>query len=119
MLRRKWRRFGDTALLKLTAGRLLNGDRSTLAMLPETNLVWTVLRARRAWQARCAAISAELKIPSERNSAWNARRRLCADVRPATQRILQPRSSALNVRSRSMVLAANRRTPPLQARLYS
>src|SRR5215472_7233678 len=100
MLRRKWRRFGDTALLKLTAGRLLNGARSTLAMLPETNLVWTVLRARRAGQARCAAISAELKIRTELNSASNAPRRSRANVRPATQRIPQQRNSASNVLSR-------------------
>jgi hypothetical protein len=37
--------LGRTALLKLAAECLLNGAKSTLAMLPETKLVWTVLRA--------------------------------------------------------------------------
>ena len=40
--------------MKLVSGCLLSGAKSTLAMLPETNLVWTVLRA--IWGIRNALL---------------------------------------------------------------
>ena len=95
----------------------LNGAKSTLAMFPETNLVWTVLRARGLGQPPCAVQNAALKILIGRNSAWNARRRSRADVHAAKQRIHQPRSSALNVRSRLRV-PANRGGNPMRAPRY-
>ena len=63
--------FVEPARMKLLAGRLLNGAQSTLATLPETNLVWTVLRA--IWgNPQCVAPSAVLTIEEAHASATNA-----------------------------------------------
>jgi hypothetical protein len=45
-LTREWRPFGEVRAPEIGGkARLFNGAKSTLAMLPETHLVWNVLRA--------------------------------------------------------------------------
>ena len=109
---RTLRRLGEACASKLPPLRPLNGANSTLAMSPETNLVWTVLRA--IWgNPQCAAPNAELTIEKARASATNAAVSFRPGVLRAEQKTAQMQSSAIPAVQR---LGRTRRSQPQRQR---